>query len=207
MAPRTARDHGPRPVIERVPVVWLVAAAAAALALAAGGCHSPAAPDDDANASFTLTSSAFQDGGTLPVSYTCDGAGRTPPLTWQGAPRGTAQFALLMTTLAPDGLKWNWVLYGIPAGVSSLAENATGVGTAGVTSDGPLAAYSPPCSQGPGLKTYTFTIYALSAAPSLPAGQATAQTIADAIASLTLASARLSVGYTRQSTGSDAPAD
>jgi len=150
-------------------------------------------------ARFALTSPTFQDGGTLPVVYTCDGAGHSPPLAWTGAPEGTVQFAVLMTTLANDGLKWNWVLYGIPGSVVSLAETSAGVGVAGLTSDGPALAYSPPCSQGPGAKTYIFTVYTLSAAPvlSVPADSVTGQVLTAAISHLILSTSELSVSYTR----------
>jgi phosphatidylethanolamine-binding protein (PEBP) family uncharacterized protein len=104
-----------------------------------------------------------------------------------------------MTTLAPDGLKWNWVLHGIPASTSALAEAESGIGTAGLTSDGPNLAYSPPCSQGPGAKTYTFTLYALSAVPALPADphEVTGAVLGEAITALTLGESALSVSYTR----------
>ena len=150
-------------------------------------------------AALTLTSPEFEDGGTLAKDHTCDGAGTSPPLLWTGVPSGTVEFALLMTTIAPDGLKWNWVLYHVPANVSSLPAGAMGVGTAGLTSDGPNLAYSPPCSQGPGLKTYTFTLYALSAAPSFSSSpsQVTGTVVADAVANTTLAKSEISVGYTR----------
>lgn len=169
------------------------------------GCSPTAgvAPATEASAQvsteFKLVSSAFQAGGALPVVHTCDGAGHSPPLAWSGAPHGTVQFALLMTTLANDGMRWNWVLYGIPAGVTSLAESTAGVGTAGLSSDGPLLQYYPPCSQGPGAKTYTFTIYALSAAPtfSVPASQVSGPVLTSAISQVTLSSATISVTYTR----------
>jgi phosphatidylethanolamine-binding protein (PEBP) family uncharacterized protein len=54
---------------------------------------------------FVLTSTAFEDGGTLPLVHTCDGAGSSPPLSWTGGPAGTLEYAVLMTTLANDGLK------------------------------------------------------------------------------------------------------
>ncbi|MFN7989649.1 MAG: SUMF1/EgtB/PvdO family nonheme iron enzyme [Thermoanaerobaculia bacterium] len=151
------------------------------------------------SASLTLESPAFATGGALPVEYTCDGAGASPPLAWSGVPAGTAELALMMTTLAKDGEKWNWVLYGIPATVTALARNSTGVGTAGLTSDGPLLAYSPPCSQGPGAKTYTFSLYALSSAPTLPssASPVTGPVLTAAIEDLTLATSRLDVTYAR----------
>lgn len=154
---------------------------------------------DAASVAFTLTSPDFVEQGVLPIEYTCDGAKSSPPLTWTGTPAGTNQFGLLMTTVAPDGLKWNWVLHSIPAGTSALAKNSMGVGTSGLTSDGPLLAYSPPCSQGPGKKFYTFTLYALSGKPVLPAqpNQVTGAVMTSAISGLTLASASLTVSYTR----------
>ena len=171
---------------------------AAAGTLAAAGCASTTAATG-ASSDFSLTSAAFQDGGTLPVVYACDGAGHSPPLAWSGAPAGTVQFAMLMTTLANDGLKWNWVMYGIPASAAALAESTSGVGTFGLTSDGPNLAYSPPCSQGPGAKIYTFTLYSLSAAPTfaVPAAEVTGPVVTSAIAGLVLDSSRVSVTYTR----------
>lgn len=179
--------------------------------LAAGGCGAgePAAIDAaavdasldapaDAAAAMVLTSPAFVDRGALPARYTCDDAGVSPPLAWSNAPPSTVEYALLMTTLAPDGLKWNWVLYRIPAGTGALLE-ATTVGVAGRTSDGPALAYAPPCSQGPGAKSYTFTLHALTRAPSLPPtpAQVTGAVLDDAVADRTAASASLTVTYTR----------
>jgi len=150
---------------------------------------------------FTFTSTAFQDGGALPVVYTCDdaGGGVSPPLQWTGAPAGTAEFALLMTTLALDGTKWNWVLFHIPGSVTSLAPASVGVGTAGVSTDGPELRYYPPCSTGPGAKTYTFTLYALSAAPTfaVPESQVNGEILTSAIGPLTIASRQVNVTYTR----------
>ncbi|MEI8257645.1 MAG: YbhB/YbcL family Raf kinase inhibitor-like protein, partial [Deltaproteobacteria bacterium] len=68
----------------------------AVLMLLLTGC-SPTERVAPATATFTLTSAAFREGGVLPVVYTCDGTGSSPPLVWTGAPAGTVQFALLMT--------------------------------------------------------------------------------------------------------------
>ena len=160
----------------------------------------PVAP---ASGSFTLTSSAGVEGGALPAAYTCDGMGSTLPLAWSGAPSGTKEYALLMTTLPGDGTtKWNWVLYHLPAGTTTLARDSFLVGTLGVGSDGPGTVYNPPCSQGPGAKVYTWTLYALSDAPVLavPAAQVTGQMVTDAIASLKLGSAALNLSYARPAT-------
>lgn len=150
--------------------------------------------------SFTLTSTAGINGGTLPNSATCDGQGSTIPLAWANAPAGTKEFAMLMTTLPGDGTtKWNWVLYHIPATVKALSQDAFLVGTMGVGSDGAGTVYNPPCSQGPGLKLYTFTLYALSDIPafSVPAAQVTGQNVTDAIGGITLGSASLTLGSAR----------
>jgi uncharacterized protein (TIGR03437 family) len=151
-------------------------------------------------AAFALTSTAGVNNGLLPADYTCDGTGSTLPLSWSNAPLGTKEFAVLMTTLPGDGTtKWNWVLYHIPATVTSLTKDSFLVGTLGVGSDGPGTIYNPPCSQGPGAKLYTYTLYALSAAPtfSVPATQVNGQLVTDAISSLTLATATLNLSYSR----------
>ena len=148
---------------------------------------------------FTLTSTAGVS-GALPAAYTCDGTGSTIPLAWSGAPAGTKEFALLMTTLPGDGTtKWNWVLYHIPATTTSLAKDSFLIGTPGVGSDGPGTIYNPPCSQGPGAKLYTYTVYALSDVPvfSVPASQVTGQMVTDAIRGMTLGTASLGLTYAR----------
>lgn len=149
---------------------------------------------------FTLTSPVDVDGGSLPIEYTCDGKGSSIALNWTNVPSGTQEFALLMTTLPVDGsTKWNWILYNIPATLTSLSKDSLGIGTLGVGSDGPNAAYQPPCSKGPGAKVYTFTLYALSSSPhlSVPAKNVTGAILTQAISSITLGKASLSLSYSR----------
>ena len=151
---------------------------------------------------FALTSTAAMSGGTLPAAFTCDGAKLTMPLSWSNAPVGTAGFAVLMTTLPGDGTtKWNWVLYNIPASATGLVINTTGVGTLGAADDGAGNAYAPPCAQGPGAKTYTFTVYALSSTLNLSvaASQTSGTVVTNAIKPITLGSALVNTSYTRQS--------
>jgi len=150
---------------------------------------------------FTLTSPDLPSDGRLPVEYTCDGAGSTLALTWSGAPAETQSYAVIMHHVAaPDDIHWYWVLYDIPAEVTRLQKNVSGVGTLGNNINNGLAEYSPPCSQGPGDKEYIYTVYALSAVPqiSLPAEQVTRDVALAAIENITLASAELHVVYARQ---------
>ncbi len=152
-------------------------------------------------AAFTLTSPDLDASGRLPTEYTCDGPSSTLALNWSGAPIGTQSYAVIMHHVAaPEDIHWYWVLYNLPASVTSLAKNSTGIGTLGNNSVNGQTAYTPPCSKGPGDKTYTYTVYALSAQPqlSVPASQVNRATLLAAIDNITLASAELSVIYARK---------
>jgi len=50
---------------------------------------------------LTLTSSAFQPGGTIPSKYTCKGDDISPPLAIDGVPAGAKSLALIMDPDAP----------------------------------------------------------------------------------------------------------
>ncbi len=213
--PDTGIHTHPRGFMRKIITATCLAACLISIALVAcggggsSGASAVAATDVvTPSTDFTLTSSVGAAGGLLPSDYTCDGTSSSPPLAWANAPAGTKEFALLMTTVPTAGtLKYSWVLSGIPATATSLARNTSGVGTAGVGSDGPLAAYQAPCSQGPGLKEYTFTLYALSASPSF-AGAANAlsgSALTNAIASITLASSALNLSYARGTTTPTTP--
>jgi Raf kinase inhibitor-like YbhB/YbcL family protein len=72
---------------------------------------------------FELTSDAFEDGGTIPVRYTCDGDNVSPPLAWSGAPEGTKSFALVVRDPdAPRGTFDHWIVYEIPGHAAALPE-------------------------------------------------------------------------------------
>lgn len=153
-----------------------------------------------ATGTFVLSSNAGPDGGTLPDEYSCDGAGASPALSWSGAPAGTEEFALMMTTIPVDGsTRWNWVLYHIPASATGIARNDSAAGITGTGSHGTVMQYDPPCSQGPGAKQYTLTLYALSASPDLPADPAevTGPVLTSAIAAKTLDRAVLNLYHER----------
>ena len=148
---------------------------------------------------FTLRSPVVQEGGDLPKEFTGDGEGVTPPLEWTGAPAGTKGFALIMSHIpGPGEVKWYWTLYDIPATTTSLAKGGTGGGKLGTGFKGQIG-YEPPHSKGPGRKTYTLTLYALSDSPKLavPPAQANRETLLAAIKDITLATAELNVAYSR----------
>lgn len=80
---------------------------------------------------FTLGSSAYKDQSAMDARFTCEGASVSPPLKWSGAPAGTKSYALIIDDPdAPDPAKpqrtfVHWVIYDIPAGVTSLKEGAS----------------------------------------------------------------------------------
>ncbi len=73
---------------------------------------------------IVLSSPAFKPGGAMPVRYTCDGAGVSPPLAWRNVPAGAAELLLLVIDLdGGSGGAIKWAVgglspgsHGIPAG-------------------------------------------------------------------------------------------
>ena len=112
---------------------------------------------------FSLSSSAFQNDAAIPVEFTCDGANRSPPLTWGEPPAGTNSFALVIDDPdAPGGTFRHWAAYDIPATVRSLAIGQP-IGTQGKNDKGTLG-YTGPCPpKGNPPHHYHFRLFALSA--------------------------------------------
>jgi phosphatidylethanolamine-binding protein (PEBP) family uncharacterized protein len=149
---------------------------------------------------FVLSSPEIEADSLLPADYTCDGESATLPLKWSGAPDNTISFALIMHHVASlTDIHWYWVLYNIPAGLTSISRNASGIGILGTNSVNAKTGYSPPCSQGPGIKAYTYTIYALcqNLPLSLAPEMVTREVLLNAIEGITLASAKMTVYYSR----------
>ena len=147
---------------------------------------------------FTLTSPDLGADGRLPVEYTCDGASSTLALNWSGAPTNTQGYAVIMHHIpGPGDSHWYWVVYNIPADVTSLAKNVSGIGTLGTNSVNDRNEYAPPCSKGPGDKEYIYTVYALSAQPQITTSPVNRAALLDGIKDITLASAELHVVYAR----------
>ncbi len=146
-----------------------------------------------ADTNFRLASAEIPDASHLPVEFTGDGAGVSPPLSWKGAPKGTKGFVLIMDHQAPDGIKTSWVLYDIPADSTNLPKDVRNVGKAGLSFKGKVG-YEPPNSRGPGAKTYLLTLYSLNAPLELK-GDATRENVLAAMRGKVLASASLSVTH------------
>jgi hypothetical protein len=113
---------------------------------------------------IAVTSPAFEEGGTIPTRYTCDGADISPPLSWSGAPDGARAFALLVDD--PDARGFvHWAVADLTS--SELADGATeGIGG---RNSFRREGYGGPCPPS-GSHRYVFTVFALSEPLALASG-------------------------------------
>lgn len=142
----------------------------------------------------------FEHNGMYPKLYTCDSTGVSPGLSWSNAPSATRSFAVTMHHYPPTGDKHvYWVVYNIPASVTNIPYGLTGSYSFGINTVNGKNIYAPPCSQGPGIKYYFLTLYALSEPPVIdkPASQITMDVFREAIKTRILDTAVMQVNYTR----------
>ncbi len=126
--------------------------------------------------SFTLTSTAFEEGAPIPTRHACDGENLSPALTWTDPPTGTKSFALIMDDPdAPMGTWDHWLLFDLDPALRKLEEAAGNdpdsesfQGTAGGNSWNVLR-YGGPCPPG-GVHRYFFKFYALDTLLELEPG-------------------------------------
>ncbi len=149
-----------------------------------------------------IWSLAFEEGGMIPMQYTCDGEDISPELAWENAPKETKSFAIILNDPdAPSGNFVHWIIWNIPKDSSGLPQGITNDlvlldGTRQGQNGAKQVGYSGPC---PSTSThrYFFTLYALDVVLDLEAG-ATASQLKRAIEGHELAKS-LSLGlYKRQ---------
>jgi Raf kinase inhibitor-like YbhB/YbcL family protein len=151
---------------------------------------------------FTLRSEAFKDGESLPGRYTCE-AGRvgffSPPLSWTGAPEDAKSFVVLVTKhdANVDATKRSdvhWLMYDIPANVTSLTSGATPPEGAkhGQSLHADRAFYVGPCGSSEAVAdTFLFNLFALKTASIGTERNLALSALAGAIEANTIASAQL----------------
>ncbi len=123
---------------------------------------------------ISISSEAFNDGGTIPDEYTCEGEDISPPLSWQGLPDGTKSIALIMDDPDASGRAFvHWVIYNISGSTQKLAK---GIPKKEKLADGSLqgmtdfgkAGYGGPCPPPGKPHRYIFKIYAIDKILDLP---------------------------------------
>ncbi|MFN7990876.1 MAG: YbhB/YbcL family Raf kinase inhibitor-like protein [Candidatus Micrarchaeia archaeon] len=116
-----------------------------------------------------VSSAAFMEGARIPADFTCEGKGRSPPLSISGIPDGARSLAIIMDDPdAPMGTWVHWVVWDIPP-VAEIVEGAQGIGKEGVTS-ARRAGYHGPCPPPGKPHRYFFKVYALDKELSLKPG-------------------------------------
>jgi Raf kinase inhibitor-like YbhB/YbcL family protein len=143
---------------------------------------------------MTLATSAWPDGGPIPLKYAQGGGEVSPALTWTNVPDGTTSFALLVhdqdaaTGAGTDDLV-HWMLWNVPAdaralqeGVpqgSQLADGTRQISATGPSYRGPGAPASGPAHH------YVFELYALDTMLAVPSvGASPAETRAAVLAAM-----------------------
>jgi Raf kinase inhibitor-like YbhB/YbcL family protein len=146
-------------------------------AIALSGCggddETVEGPPPEAPDRIELTSTAFEEGGTIPVLYTCDGADVSPPLAWERVPSGTPSLAILVEDPDADGGTFvHWSAYRFaPSRDNRLDEGQAPVRSRQGKNSFGKEFYRGPCpSEGDDPHRYVFAIYALRAQPKLEQG-------------------------------------
>src|SRR6201985_101506 len=144
---------------------------------------------------FTITSSAFKDGGRLPTKMAgnnkqnpnCVGENVSPELSWSNPPEGTKSYVLLMSDpegRAPAGVA-HWVAYGIPASVTGFAEGEVSGASnkyVGGKSTMNWPSYMGPCTPpNVGFHHYTFILMATDLEPTALAPGMTREELTQAL--------------------------
>jgi len=157
---------------------------------------------------MSVTSPNFDGGGTIPSSFTCDGANGSPPLEVRNVPNEAETLALVVDD--PDarevaGKVWvHWLLWNAPADTEEIpravspGESIGDIdGAVQGTNDNGEVGYSGPCPpEGDGPHTYRFTLYALNTTLDLEPG-ATRDELENAVEGNVVAQTRLEGTYAR----------
>ncbi|HUH65927.1 MAG TPA: YbhB/YbcL family Raf kinase inhibitor-like protein [Syntrophales bacterium] len=127
------------------------------------------------SAALEVTSSAFGHAKSMSDKFTCDDVDISPPLEWKNVPAGTKAFAIICETPdAPQGNWVQWLVYDIPASVTSLPQ---ALPRTGQLEDGAKQGkndfdgigYNGPCLPA-GEHRFFFRVYALDAPTNLKEG-------------------------------------
>ena len=112
-----------------------------------------------------LNSRVFNEGGGIPLKYTCEGDDVAPPLEWDGVPENAQSLVLIVDDPEAPKMTWtHWVVYNLPPDVKGLPEGATAeilpVGTQQGLNDWQNIGYGGPCPP-TGRHRYFFKLYVL----------------------------------------------
>ncbi|MGF7153593.1 YbhB/YbcL family Raf kinase inhibitor-like protein [Novosphingobium gossypii] len=170
--------------------------------------------EDHGERMIPLSSPAFADGQRLPIRFTADGEGISPPLVWGAVPPQTVSLALLVEdpdAPAPNPLV-HALVWSLPPDLNSLPEGAIiadGTGGADGRDVGRNSYFvegwlPPDPPTGHGAHDYVFQLFALSETPVLDANPGRSEFL-DAIRGHVLAVGLLVGTYSRGDAASSQP--
>ena len=200
------RSHGYRTAV--IAVAAMLAGASIGNAQAAKATVKAKAPR--AQGHFRVTAPDLEAKGRITAAHVFNGMGCTgqnisPALNWSNAPAGTKSFAV--TAYDPDAPTgsgwWHWVMYNIPASVTSLPAGAGNGrdaprGSQQGRTDFGSKGYGGPCPPaGDKPHHYHFTVFALKVDKIDVPGDATAAYVGFNLNANKLATARVTGLYSR----------
>jgi hypothetical protein len=122
---------------------------------------------------FTLESTAFDNGGTIPRKYGYKNGNLSPPLKIDGIPKNTSSLVLIMDdpdAMGAVGKVWvHWVLWNISPNIKEITENSIPKDSSEGKTDFGEIGYggpAPPDKE----HTYIFKLYALDVILNLESG-------------------------------------
>lgn len=119
---------------------------------------------------LSITSSAFENTGTIPTEYTADGRNVNPPLSFSGVPADAKSLVLIMDDPdAPVGVWDHWIVWNIPPDIQAIAAGSVPAGAVQGANGWGRSDYGGP-SPPSGTHRYFFKLYALDAVLDLKAG-------------------------------------
>jgi len=147
----------------------------------------PNAPSTTAGAqirstAFTLLTSAWKTGQSIPKQFTCDGVNTSPPFAISGVPSGTTELVFVVTDQNVPN-QTLWLLAGVGPATVSIPQGGVPTGAIQIPNSSGSARWSGPCPTS-GTNTYEFALYALNS----PSGLTTSSTFADVNAAIAKAS-------------------
>jgi len=144
---------------------------------------------------MNLTSPAFENGGVIPVKYTCDGENISPPLGIADIPNGTESLALILDDPdAPMGTWDHWLIWDFDP-VGRIDENSVPHGAVLGMNSFKRLSYGGPCPPDREHR-YFFRLYALDIRLQLPEGSSK-EALLKAMGGHVLAEAELMGRYNR----------
>jgi len=113
--------------------------------------------------SFSIGSPAFEGNGSIPSTYTCDGKGISPPLSWSNVPKHASELVLFVIDDTESGASGGirWVMGGIDPSSHGVSAGSLPSGAiVGSNAEG-KASYGPICPAKGKTDTIELVMYAL----------------------------------------------